>query len=100
MRRTLLTCLALLAPLPATAGPVSQDASEAPPPAATAEPQPWPDSPWSAPSEILTAPLTDADLRAMVEMDGDPESLSAGEAEMLAVLRQVLQGSPLGNDEP
>ena len=49
----------------------------------------WSGAAWSPP------PLTPERLRAMVEMDGDPATLTEEEARMLEVLMQVLTGAPV-----
>ncbi|KAA9009936.1 hypothetical protein [Histidinibacterium aquaticum] len=71
-------------------------ASYAPP---VAEGMPM-DGGWSEPDPAMLQPMTPADLRAMVEQDGDPETLTADEAAMLELLGQLLGASPLEQQEP
>ncbi|EAR50668.1 hypothetical protein OG2516_06212 [Oceanicola granulosus HTCC2516] len=77
--------------------PVAPAATDLPPAAPAAEAAlggPYPDAPWS---DTALPPLGPDELRAMVEMDGDPDTLTAEEAAMLALLGQVL-ASPVAAD--
>ena len=101
---------------PAAASPVApgQPAADRPIPVSTslqddepdpavwhdAEDLPWPDTPWSAPHPALVTPMTPDDVRAMAELDGDPDTLTPAEAEMLRVLQQVIGAEPLERNQP
>ncbi|QQA44268.1 hypothetical protein [Pelagovum pacificum] len=45
-------------------------------------------------------PNEPVDIRALVEMDGNPDTLTDEEAEMLAFLEQVMMTSPIETPQP
>ena len=62
-------------------------------PQAAMDDGPWIDLP--AGYTVDTSPPTAADIHAMADLDGDPSVLTEDEARMIAVLSQILLGSPL-----
>ena len=55
------------------------------------------DGPWIDASDIVTTPMTMADVIALADLDGDPEVISDEEHKMIALLAQMLGTSPMQN---
>ena len=58
------------------------------------------DGPWGPIPEggVPDLPTTPEDLRRMADLDGDPSVTTADEARMIALLSQVLLGTPASGD--